>query len=68
MWAREPIGFGKSWVSLSAWDIGCSGFAWRAKVDSPKSSLWLAGNGGMEKKMETAIMCYIGITIRIPKP
>ena len=27
--------------------------------------LWLAGNEGMEKKMETTIMGYIGTTIRI---
>ena len=26
---------------------------------------WLAGNEGMEKKMETIIMGYIGITTRI---
>ena len=29
------------------------------------SGLWLAGNGGMEKKMETTIMGYIGTTIRV---
>ena len=27
--------------------------------------LWLVGNEGMEKKVETTIMCYIGIAIRI---
>ena len=27
--------------------------------------VWLAGNDGMEKKMETSIMDYLGITMRI---
>ena len=29
------------------------------------TDLWLAGNAGVEKKMETIIMGYIGATIRI---
>ena len=31
-----------------------------------KTGLWLAGNEGMEKTMETTIMGYIGTSIRIP--
>ena len=31
----------------------------------PYTGLWLTGNEGMEKNMETAIMGYIGTTIRI---
>ena len=31
----------------------------------PLSGLWLAGNEGMEKNMEIAVMGYIGTTIRI---
>ena len=33
--------------------------------DRLSSGLWLAGNEGMERNMETAILGYIGITIRI---
>ena len=34
-------------------------------ASSSEPGLWLAGNEGMGKKMETTIMSYIGITIRI---
>ena len=30
------------------------------------AGLWLAGNEGMEKNMESIIMRYIGTTARIP--
>ena len=36
------------------WDMGVYG-----------GYLWLAGNEGIEKQMETTIMGYIGTTIRI---
>ena len=29
------------------------------------TGLWLAGNGGMETKMEATIIGYIGTTVRI---
>ena len=34
-------------------------------LSSPVTGLWLSGDEGMEKKMETTIMGYIGTTIRI---
>ena len=34
--------------------------------DHHSAGLWLSGNDGKEKKMETSLMGYIGSTIRIP--
>ena len=34
-------------------------------IHGPYSYIWLAGNEGMEKKVETFITGYIGTTIRI---
>ena len=38
--------------------LGCLGFG-------VLGFLWLAGNDGMEKKVRTTIMCYIGTNLRI---
>ena len=43
---------------------GGSGLFFR-EGSSPLTYLWLAGNEGREKKMETTIMGYIGTTVRI---
>ena len=37
----------------------------RMRMALKSTGLWLAGNQGLDKKMETTIMGYIGISIRI---
>ena len=52
--------------------VTCLSFAWNegrchSDFGDPRvlAGLWLAGDEGMEKRTETTIMGYIGITIRI---
>ena len=43
------------------WSVADSLNQWR-RLPEPQTGLWLAGNEGMEKKMEAIIMGYIGTT------
>ena len=45
-------------LSSRVMGLGCLGFV-------VLGFLWLAGNDGMEKKVRTTIMCYIGTNLRI---
>ena len=54
----RALGLGFGGLGFRVWGLGFM-------IHGPYSYIWLAGNEGLEPKVETVIVGYIGTTIRI---